>query len=182
MKVPNAVEKQVLYAAGLGSKKIKLDLDDDEQTIRDKLTTGELNVGFPQLETCGGFEMMISTATDCRQLSILDCAWNAQSLKSSMGGGQAKIYLQPIQKSLSTKASTDQKSKTALKEKCKVCDKDVLSMCDLRVHFMLCSKALSDSENEDNDSNPCENVEGESHMDTTLITIDNLEPVDQLPS
>lgn len=38
VKVPNAHEKQVLHAAGLGSKKIKLDLDDDEQAVLMKLT------------------------------------------------------------------------------------------------------------------------------------------------
>ncbi len=63
VKVPNAHEKQILHAAGLGSKKIKLDMDDDEQTVQDKLTSDEVKdgqtVGFPQLCNCGGFEMMV---------------------------------------------------------------------------------------------------------------------------
>ena len=151
VKVPNAHEKQILHAAGLRRKKIKLDLDDDEQTVLMKLTSAELEngqaVGFRQLKDCGGFEMMLCSA-NCRQLSSMDSAWDAQSLKSSSGGGQAKIYLRPIQKSISTKPVSDQKSKTDLKEKCQMCDEEIL-LCDLRIHFMLCSKVL-DSDNEDN--------------------------------
>ena len=169
VKVPNAHEKQVLHAAGLGSKKIKLDLDDDEQTVLMKFTSAELEngqaVGFPELKDCGGFEMMLCSA-NCRQLSSMDCAWDAQSLKSSLGGGQAKIYLRPIQKSISTKPVSDQKSKTDLKEKCQMCDEEIL-LCDLRIHFMLCSKVL-DSYNEDNASTSWGNVEFEAENQAEL--------------
>ena len=37
-KVPNAVEKQTLHNAGLGLKKIKLDLEDDEEEVLKKIT------------------------------------------------------------------------------------------------------------------------------------------------
>jgi hypothetical protein len=126
------------------------------------------SVGFPQLKDCGGFEMMICSA-NCRQLSSMDCPWDAQSLKSSLGGGQAKIYLRPIQKSISTKPVSDQKSKTDLKEKCQMCNKLIL-LSDLRVHFMICSKVL-DSHNEDNASTSWESAEfeGESQTDSTII-------------
>ena len=62
-KTPSAAEKQILFKAGLGLKKIKLDLEDDEQMVTDKImseiqdSTGNA-MGFPQLKTCGGFEMM----------------------------------------------------------------------------------------------------------------------------
>ncbi|CAB4017769.1 Hypothetical predicted protein [Paramuricea clavata] len=36
-KTPSAAEKQILFKAGLGLKKIKLDLEDDEQMVTDKI-------------------------------------------------------------------------------------------------------------------------------------------------
>ena len=144
IRVPNANEKQVLHAVGLGNKKIKLDMDDDEEMVLDKLTSDEVKdgeiLGFPQLRDCGGFEMMICSST-CRDLTRLDCAWDANSLKAILGGGQSKIYLRPIQTSISTKPTTQQKRKTTLKEKCKMCNEEIL-LSDLRVHFMLCRKSL----------------------------------------
>ena len=102
-KVPNANEKQILRAAGLGLKKIQLDMDDDEQTVLAKLRSNDLKdggtVGFPQLRDCGGFEMMVCTSS-CRKLSRIDSAWDAKSLKSVLGRGQSKIYLRPIQLSI----------------------------------------------------------------------------------
>ena len=76
-KIPNANEKQILHAAGLGLKKIQLDMDDDEQTVLAKLCSNDLKdgetVGFPQLRNCGGFEMMVCTS-NCRELSRIDSA------------------------------------------------------------------------------------------------------------
>ena len=62
-KVPTAYEKQILHKAGLGFKKIKLDLNDDEQTVHGKLTSSDLFSdehvgGFPQIVDCGGFDLM----------------------------------------------------------------------------------------------------------------------------
>ena len=89
-------------------------MDDNEQMVLDKVTSNEIRdgevVGFPQLRDCGGFEMMICTST-CRDLSRLDCAWDANSLKAILGGGQSKIYLRPIQTSISTKPNNQQRSK-----------------------------------------------------------------------
>ena len=103
-KTPSATEKQILFKAGLGLKKIKLDLEDDEQMVTEKImsemqdSTGNA-MGFPQLKTCGGFEMM-RCASNCRDLTIINCSWNAKDLRSSLGGGQGKVYLRPIQRSL----------------------------------------------------------------------------------
>ena len=55
LKVPKSSQKQILYKADLGIKKIKLDLNDDEHTVKDKITSDveedevETVVGFPQL-------------------------------------------------------------------------------------------------------------------------------------
>ena len=150
-KIPNANEKQILHAAGLGLKKIQLDMDDDEQTVLAKLCSNDLKdgetVGFPQLRNCGGFEMMVCTS-NCRELSRIDSAWDAKSLKSVLGGGQSKIYLRPIQLSISTKAAREKKTKTTLKEKCKMCNEEIL-FSELRAHFLWCNKDILDCELED---------------------------------
>jgi hypothetical protein len=89
-------------------------MGDDEQMVPDKLTSDEMNdgqtVGFPQLRNCGGFEMMVCTS-NCRNLRRIECAWDAGSIKSILGGGQSKIYLRPIQTSISTKPACDKKVK-----------------------------------------------------------------------
>ena len=126
-------------------------MDDDEEIVLNKLCSSELNdgeaVGFPQLRDYGGFEMMVCTA-NCKQLSHLDSAWDAKSLKSILGGGQSKIYLRPIQMSIPTKAANEKKPKTTLKEKCMMCDQEIL-LSELRSHFLLCNKDILDCEYED---------------------------------
>lgn len=126
-------------------------MDDNEQMVLDKLCSNELKdgqtIGFPQLRDCGGFEMMVCTS-NCRQLSRLDCAWDAESLKSILAGGQSKIYLRPIQMSLPTKAGSEKKSKSSLKEKCRMCDQEIL-LSELRIHFLRCNKDILDCEFED---------------------------------
>lgn len=57
-------------------KKIKFDLDDDEQAVKDKVTSdakedeAEIVVGFPQLRSCGGFEMM-QCLPNCRDHQLI---------------------------------------------------------------------------------------------------------------
>ena len=148
-KTPSASEKQILFKAGLGLKKIKLDLEDDEQTVMGKITSETQDatghpMGFQQLKTCGGFELM-RCASNCRDLSTISCSWNAKDLRSSLGGGQGKIYLRPIQKSFSM---------CEVKEKCYMCNQEVL-VRKLRDHLWSCTAGLdSDGENlvSDNDT------------------------------
>ena len=40
-KTPSSVEKEILFKAGLGLKKIKLDTHDDEQAVVNKITSDE---------------------------------------------------------------------------------------------------------------------------------------------
>ena len=99
-KAPTSAEKTVLHQAGLGCKRIKLLSDDTEEEVLNKLTSDAKDefgntVGFPQLNTCGGLEMMQCLA-NCRDLSVHRCSWSVKDLKSAFGG-QAKIYLRPIQ-------------------------------------------------------------------------------------
>jgi hypothetical protein len=64
-KTPSAMEKQVLFKAGLGHKKIKLDLQDDEQSVLSKITSETKDVmgnhmGFPQLKECSVLHIIIA--------------------------------------------------------------------------------------------------------------------------
>ena len=70
-----ATEKKMLHQAGLGCKKIKLLADDTAEVVLDKLINGAKDeygstVGFPQLHTCGGFEMLQYLA-NCRDLTVI---------------------------------------------------------------------------------------------------------------
>lgn len=154
-KTPSSIEKQLLFKAGLGVKKIKLDMDDDEQAVISKITSeaknpsGDAAIGFPQLKICGGFEMM-RCAPNCRDLTIIDSSWCAKDLRSNLGGGQGKIYLRPIQKALSTKP-LQQQSESAVKEKCYMCNQEVL-VRKLREHLWACTDALNSEEDEENNT------------------------------
>ncbi|CAB4037582.1 Hypothetical predicted protein, partial [Paramuricea clavata] len=141
--------------AGLGLKKIKLDTQDDEQTVVNKITSDEKDAtgnacGFPQLKTCGGFEMM-RCQPNCRDLTVIDCSWNAKDLRSNLGGGQGKIYLRPIQKSLSTQPIVAE-SKSEVKQKCYMCNEDVL-VRNLRDHLWSCTQGLETSDDDDDGQN-----------------------------
>ena len=94
-KTPSSVEEQILYKAGLGVKKIKLDLNDDEQSVINKITadTKDTNgdcMGFPQLKCCGGFEMMRCTP-NCRELAVISCSWTAKDLRANLLRTPSKI-------------------------------------------------------------------------------------------
>ncbi|XP_057290583.1 uncharacterized protein LOC130647115 [Hydractinia symbiolongicarpus] len=140
-KLPTPSEKQVLHNAGLGLKKISFDIDDDETDVYTKLMADAQNKengeteGFPTLKHCGGFELL-KCIPNCRILEPLNCKLNSISLKATIG--QGKIYIRPIQKSLSViplqKAST---VTTSIKEKCLNCFEE-FCLEELRQHTELC--------------------------------------------
>ena len=135
-KVPNSQEKQILYKAGLGMKKIKFFPDDGEQEVYNKLTSADPeNGGFPKLKDCGGFELLQCTA-NCRDLEVLKCAMSVKELKNHISG-QGKIYIRPIQRSLSTIPLPPQRNESKIKEKCSVCS-DIFYVKDLRTPFLTC--------------------------------------------
>ena len=75
-------EKVVLYNAGLGLKKIKLSLTDNEQDVYNKITSSDVDednrsIGFPQLIDCGGFELMTCFANS-RDLNLLSTSLAAK--------------------------------------------------------------------------------------------------------
>ena len=155
-KVPTASEKQILFKAGLGLKRIKFDVDDNEEAVVKKITASETEdgsvsaevLGFPQLHNCGGFELMRCVA-NCRELVVIDGSWAVKELKAN-GGTQAKIYVRPIQKSLSTKPLAAEKT-SQVKEKCISCDKE-LFVHELRKHSFVCADMFNTSEGSEGES------------------------------
>ena len=128
-KIPSSLEKEIIFKASLGLKKINLDTHNDKQTVVNKISSDEKDAsgnafGFPQLKLCGGFEMMWCLP-NCRDLSLIKCSWNAKDLRSNLGGGQGKIYLHSIQRSLSTQPIVAE-SHAEVKEKCYMCNKEIL--------------------------------------------------------
>ena len=62
-RVPSSSEKQILQQAGLGLKKIKFFVDENEEEVVEKLTSDMPGddghpIGFPQLKEGKGFEIM----------------------------------------------------------------------------------------------------------------------------
>ena len=121
-------------------KKIKLDLEDDEHDVVEKITCGDKGddgeiKGFPQLKESGGFEIMYCVS-GCKELKPLNCSWTAKDLKGNVGS-QSKLYLRPIQKNLCT-VSILPENKSQVKEKCIICNKQIL-MKDQRHHVFMFS-------------------------------------------
>ena len=106
--------------------------------------------GYPQLNNCRGFELL-RYITNCKFLEPIDVVMSAKILKAS--AGQGKIYIRPIQRSLSViplKSETSSFSTSMLKEKCVYCLKE-FPLQSLRAHVLTClsSSYLSDDDTGD---------------------------------
>ena len=87
-------------------------------------------------------------AANCRELVVIDGSWAVKELKAN-GGPQAKIYLRPIQKSLSTKPLSVEKT-SQVRGKCISCNKEFL-VHELRKHTFLCREMFDTSEESENE-------------------------------
>ena len=150
-KIPTTSEREILENAGLGFKRIKLDLSDNKEEVMKKLTScvieeqGSTTAGYPQLKSCGGFELL-TCLSNSRDLKVLQCSMSAKDIKAKIGGGQGRIYIRPIQKNSST-AKILKDSQSTLKEKCLYCERDI-PLTELWSHVLFCNKKL-DSDSED---------------------------------
>ena len=124
-KTATATERVVLQKGGLRLKKIKFDLEADEVSVYNQLTSSssgnsqpdELISSYFQLQNCGGFELM-KCMPNCKVLEPLECQISAKNLKAAVGPG--KIYIRSIQRSLSViplKLEASPCSTSAIKEK-----------------------------------------------------------------
>nr|XP_034330272.1 uncharacterized protein LOC117690353 [Crassostrea gigas] len=114
----------------------------------DAIDENSENLGIPQLQTCGGFELL-KCRQNCRDLTLIDCEWNAMTLKKFLGN-QAKIYVRPIQRSLSTDQVNEHSEQEQSKAHCHYC-RQMFSVRELREHLHACelrSNLISESEDE----------------------------------
>ena len=162
-KIPTPTEKVVLQKAGLGFKKIKFDLEVDEVSVYNQLMSSssgsgnsqpeELTSGYSQLQNCGGFELM-KCIPNCKVLEPPECQISEKNLQ--VPAGQGKLYIRPIQRSLSVlplKSEASPCSTSALKEKCVHCYKEY-PLKVLRSHVLPCLSSnylLSDDSDEGSD-------------------------------
>jgi len=129
--VPTALEKVELSNAGLGFNKVQVFLTDGEEMVLHKISEV-----FPKIKEGGGIELL-ACKPHSKDLIVLQTSMAAKDLKTALGGGQSKIYVRPIQKSLSTAAGCRKKSE--LKEKCHHCSQ-LISIHELRDHTIDCSE------------------------------------------
>ena len=69
-------------------------------------------------------------------MQVISSNFAAKNLKAKIGGGQGKIYIRPIQKSLSVKPIVKE-THSSLKDKCMHCGEEML-LKDLRKHVNFC--------------------------------------------
>ena len=188
--IPNASTKQILHNAGLGLKKIRFLLDDNETQVAQRIMSDETvedeTLGFPQLKVGGGFELL-QCQSNCRKLTMITCGWAVKDLKANLGT-QSKIYVRPIQQNLSTKSLKAEKV-IQVKQTCNGCLEE-FPMHELRNHLYTCTAGLfdSDCESETNDGHGVETGNGTlqqyqlsnevivDNVSTVIITPDNNEP------
>jgi hypothetical protein len=156
--IPTAQQKEIYFKAGMAPKKICFSLNDTESEVMEKISSDALDeksenknmyLGFPQLQTCGGFELL-KCRQNCRELNVIDCEWNAKTLKTFLGN-QAKIYVRPIQRSLSTDPVNEHLEQEYSKVNCHHCRK-MFSVRELREHVHVCesrARLISEADSED---------------------------------
>lgn len=144
-RVPNCSEKEILLKAGLGHKTIRLNNNAGEEDVICALMSSETTAtnevkGFPSLKEAGGIELLRSVQ-NCRNLTLIEGPWTSQLLKQRVGS-QARIYIRPIQKSLSTVPIKEDVVETA-KSVCNLCG-GRFSLCELRAHIEECKLLVLD--------------------------------------
>ena len=109
-QVPTNTEKQALTEAGLGIKRIQFDLEENENTVINKICSdivkedGETE-GFPKLRDCGGFEIL-QCLPNSRDLVVIDSSLAARFFNPVM---QQKVS-QRMEKCIVCQWSTSQGS------------------------------------------------------------------------
>jgi len=129
MKCPTSTERSYLQKSGLGYRKLQLLITDNAEEVRDKICKE-----YPKLAEGGGYELL-RCLPNCRRLEILDCNWDTLSLRACVGG-QANIYIRPIQRNLPIDDSVDFLTEQ-ISEPCKNCSA-LIDVRHLRDHLKIC--------------------------------------------
>ena len=112
-------------------KKITFGASDSEADVHATIVNH-----FPKLSESGGYELMYCVANR-RHLSKIDVKWDVFHLKSVIGG-QSRIYVRPIQNSLSLNVDNNEDTAVNTVEySCQICGKSFI-VDELRVHNAEC--------------------------------------------
>ena len=144
-KVPKAELKKTLLKAGRGCKRIQLSSDDNfmDKVCSDQKDESNECIGFPQLQHCGGFELL-RCQSNSRCLTVIDCPLTVKYLKQFLGA-QAKIYIRPVQQNLSTTpVGVETTESDHVKEACRNCGQ-MIPLQSLRSHYLECCEETQSS-------------------------------------
>lgn len=92
------MDKQELYDAGLGEKRITFVKNRDQGAFRLKLEEE-----YPKLVACGGFELLRTSFSNKLQLDVIrppSSGYSAAFLADTGNLGQALCFIRPVQKNL----------------------------------------------------------------------------------
>ena len=111
----------------------------------------ELTSDCSQLQNCGGFELMICIP-NCKVLEPLEYQMSAKNMKTATG--QGKIYIRPIQRSLSVlplKSEVSSCATLAIKGKCVHKEYPLNVFCSHVLSCLSSNYLLSDDSDESSD-------------------------------
>jgi len=134
-RTPNCTEKEILHKAGLGLKKVKLIKTFSEEQVINLLESEEV---YPKLRKSGGFELL-RTQQNGRNLVPIPAPWTAKELRTNIGP-QARIYIRPIQHSLSVEPIIQEDKGPSMEIACEKCTVH-FPVQELRHHVLQCMVA-----------------------------------------
>lgn len=145
---PTREEKQILFDAGLGEKKITFLKDSCPESFQSKLEEV-----FPKLTGCGGFELLRSNIGSRVALELLKMPPNgftSNYLANESNLGQAMCYIRPIQRNISTliDCAQDYAESSERVEECLKCNK-MVKVSALRSHVQSCNDPEKEKEDVD---------------------------------
>ncbi|XP_053406476.1 uncharacterized protein LOC123545143 [Mercenaria mercenaria] len=138
---PTREEKQELYDAGLGEKKITFIKDSYPESFKAKLEEV-----YPNLIGCGGFELLRSNCGSRVSLEVLkmpSTGFTSIYLANESNLGQALCYIRPIQKDLELHIGSTQEhsepTESDVTEQCIDCNQ-MIPLSSLRSHKEICNR------------------------------------------
>ena len=87
------LNRERVFAAGLGEKKVSLNLAFGPLEVDQKLKKA-----FPKPEDSGGYSLLGTPERGCRNLTPIEGLYSVEILKGSIG--QGKVFIRPLQNDL----------------------------------------------------------------------------------
>lgn len=107
-----------------------------------------------------------------KELVVINCNLSAQSIKENLGEGQGRVYIRPIQKSLSTTPFQPEDNNSSIKEECILC-KGQFFLGELRRHVETC-RQQQDTDSSASSVSDQEEADGVSDGDCVTTVASNV--------